>query len=170
MNYDKVIQDCLDALNDTDELYIPIYKVVPKEKQSKPITIFDAGNIKHLKTRQMLYMCRLFEKHSENYIKLTELGWKVNTDYNGIYSNYKKSLKPISKNLQKASVWSSIILVILIFSQLLLGFFSFLSEDSIEILESEIIDMRENMMRIESIIIEQETDYSDTMLSDSVSY
>lgn len=116
--YKDIIQKGLDELSKSKWSYIPIYKIVPKNNE-------DTKDEEYIKKRKMLMSSALFEEHLSGtvslnyteYIKLSSEGWSVITDYKGSYSDYRDSLKPMSKKLSIASVISNLVIAVFIVMQ-----------------------------------------------------
>ena len=91
-NYDNIVQLAFDKMKESDNFHINLKDVVPKSI-GQILGIYKFTDNKHEKLWTMLKSCGMFETHSGDEIKLTELGWTVATDFGWDYHEYKESLK-----------------------------------------------------------------------------
>ena len=106
--YSKIIQESLDKFKENPDTDLNVNEVL--ESLSYELNGTTVKN--------MLNSCGLFQfRNNKDDYFLSYKGLEVSTNYKGDYSEYRKSLKPVSRRLISGSALSNIFLVIVIIVQ-----------------------------------------------------
>jgi hypothetical protein len=120
MGFDDTIQRGFFLLKESNGLKVSINKINKPERNFEGRTL----NNDHLLEWNVIRYCGLFyftEEGLSGSFVLSEKGWLVATDFDWNYSDYKESIKPISRKLIQASTITNILVGVLIFFQLCVG-------------------------------------------------